>query len=202
MTTANDLPALTELTLAAENSRSQPVRSLHPKLTASDWDKTVRLHNHRVVVSLLALGLRIDQAEEVASQTWQRLMEKHANGELEDIRIPGLAIHQARFLGLNALKQQQQRQRTTVPLDGPGQNMIHTAANPETQLIAREQLDRALSVLNQCSGSAQAVFLHAYDDPPPTHAQIAERLGLSVQRVRQILCEVRKKMRHAMEDRP
>jgi RNA polymerase sigma-70 factor (ECF subfamily) len=54
-------------------------------------------------------------------------------------------------------------------------------------------------VLSACSDSAKKVFRLAYGGDGLSHAEVAERVGLSLQRVRQILCEVRAKLRTALE---
>ena len=159
---------------------------------AVDWDAAVRAHNARVVASLLALSVPIHQADELASQTWARLIEQERAGELTEIKLPGLAIKQARFLALDWLKV---RGREVDLHDDVGQ----ASGDPVRTLIARSDVEIALRVLATCSPSAQAVFGYLYDDPPPSHDVVAKRLGLSVQRVRQILCEVRKKIRAALE---
>jgi RNA polymerase sigma factor (sigma-70 family) len=157
-----------------------------------DWDAAVRAHNPRVVASLLALSVPIHQADELASQAWARLIEQERAGELAEIKLPGLAIKQARFLALSWLKVSQRE----VSL---GDEVGQAAGDPERALIARRDVEIALRVLATCSPSAQAVFRLLYDDPPPPHEVVAQRVGLSVQRVRQILCEVRKKIREALE---
>jgi RNA polymerase sigma-70 factor (ECF subfamily) len=43
------------------------------------------------------------------------------------------------------------------------------------------------------------VFRLAYGGEGLSHAEVARRVGLSLQRVRQILCEVRAKLREAMQ---
>jgi DNA-directed RNA polymerase specialized sigma24 family protein len=165
---------------------------------AVDWSSSVRAHNPRVVASVLALSVPIDQAEELASQAWARLIEQHEAGALADIKLPGLAIKQARFLALSWLKGRHRESglSDTVAADESGDG-----ADPERLLIARREVEMALRVIAGCSRSAQAVFHHLYDDPPPPHEVVAERVGLSVQRVRQILCEVRKKIRAALESK-
>lgn len=157
-----------------------------------DWDAAVRAHNPRVVASLLALSVPLHQADELASQTWARLIEQERAGALTEIQLPGLAIRQARFLALTWLK----RRGREVDLSD---ELEHAGIDPERVLIARRDVETALRVLATCSPSAQAIFQHVYDDPPPSHDAIAKHLGLSVQRVRQILCEVRKKIRAALE---
>jgi RNA polymerase sigma-70 factor (ECF subfamily) len=157
-----------------------------------DWDAAVRDHNARVVASVLALSVPIHQADELASQTWARLIEQERAGELVEIKLPGLAIKQARFLALTWLKT---RQREVDLRD----DVAEAAGDPERALIARRDVEIALGVLATCSASAQAVFRLLYDDPPPPHHVVAQRVGLSVQRVRPILCEVRKKIREALE---
>lgn len=157
-----------------------------------DWDAAVRDHNARVVASLLALSVPIHQADELASQAWARLIEQERAGELPEIKLPGLAIKQARFLALTWLK----RSRREVDLSD---DVAESSVDPMCALIARRDVEVALRVLATCSASAQAVFRSLYDDPPPPHEVVARRVGLSVQRVRQILCEVRKKIREALE---
>jgi len=53
--------------------------------------------------------------------------------------------------------------------------------------------------LSRCSPNARSVFRLVYGGEGLDHAQVAERLGLSLQRVRQIVCEVRKLLRGAVE---
>jgi RNA polymerase sigma factor (sigma-70 family) len=160
-----------------------------------EWDAAVRDHNARVVASLLALSVPIHQADELASQAWARLIEQDLVGELAEVKLPGLAIKQARFLALTWLKV---RRREV----GLSDDVAEGSDDPERALIARRDVETALRVLATCSASAQAVFRLLYDDPPPSHDVVAQRVGLSVQRVRQILCEVRKKIREALEKTP
>jgi RNA polymerase sigma-70 factor (ECF subfamily) len=55
--------------------------------------------------------------------------------------------------------------------------------------------------LRRCPSRAQQVFREVYGPAEASHADVARRLGLSVQRVRQIVCEVRARLRRALEDR-
>src|SRR5262249_34531104 len=82
-----------------------------PSMTV-DWDEAVRAHNARVVASLLALSIPFDQAEELADQAWARLIEQHRAGQLTEVKLPGLAIKQARFLALDWRKEQARRSPT------------------------------------------------------------------------------------------
>jgi len=40
----------------------------------------------------------------------------------------------------------------------------------------------------------RAIFQAVYSDPSIPHAETAKRFGLSVQRIRQLLCEIRKRV--------
>jgi RNA polymerase sigma-70 factor (ECF subfamily) len=161
---------------------------------AVDWDGAVRVHGARVVASLLALSIPLDAADELASQAWERLIERERAGQLEEVKLPGLAIKQARFLGFDWLRARKRSAEVPLP-------ELPAAGDPERTLIARRDVETALRVIAGCSRSAQAVFYHLYDDPPPPHEVVAARVGLSVQRVRQILCEVRKRIREALESK-
>ena len=161
------------------------------------WDDAIRRHGHRVYVSVLALGLTPDRAKEIVQATWTRLMEQHAAGTLVELDFPGLAIRQARFLALNELQRRKTEMRVlaAVPEATPEPGIEHVVAN-------RQQIDRMLTALATCSPTAKTVFRLVYATPGGTCASAAREVGLSLQRVRQILCETRTHIRRALEATP
>jgi RNA polymerase sigma-70 factor (ECF subfamily) len=161
------------------------------------WNALVHQHNHRVVVSLLARGVRIDRARDLAQDAWLRLIEQQREGRLAHLSLPGLAIAQAGFLALEEAR----RARRTDPADAGdvAAGLADPAANAETRLLAEERLARAEAVLARCSPSARRVFRLVYGDECMSHAEVAAQVGLSLQRVRQIVCEVRKLLRAEIE---
>jgi RNA polymerase sigma factor (sigma-70 family) len=159
------------------------------------WNALVQRHNHRVVVSLLARGVRLDRAKDLAQDAWLRLIEQQRDGKLSHLQLPGLAIAQAWFLALEAAR----RARRTEPReDAEVAKLADPRADAETRLLAEEQLARAEQVLSQCSPSARRVFHLAYGAEGLSHAEVAMKVGLSLQRVRQIVCEVRALLRAAV----
>jgi len=158
------------------------------------WAGLIERHNHRVVVSLLARGLLIDRARELAQETWLRLIESQRAGRLARLELPGLAIVQAGFLAAN-------ERRALVPgaaLDG--ETLPAPGGNAEDRAIDRQQLERVRRALGACSPSARRVFEFVYDHPELTYPEAAARLGLSSQRVKQIVCEVRARLRRSLEE--
>ena len=163
---------------------------------AERWARLIERHNHRVVVSLLARGLPIDRARELAQETWLRLMEQHRAGRLDTLVLPGLAVVQAGFLAANERRRGPATEVDDQALAAPG-------ATVEARAIDRQQLDRVRRALGECSPSARRVFEFVYDHPELTYAEAAARLGLSSQRVKQIVCEVRRRLRDCLkEDEP
>jgi RNA polymerase sigma factor (sigma-70 family) len=165
--------------------------------TPEIWDDAIRRHGHRVYVSVLALGLTPDRAKEIVQATWTRLMEQHAVGSLVELDFPGLAIRQARFLALNEMQRRKVEMRVlaSVPEAAPEPNV-------ERVVASREQIDRMLDALQTCSPTARKVFRLVYATPGGTCATAAQEIGLSLQRVRQILCETRNHIRRALEATP
>lgn len=166
------------------------------------WDSEVRRHNRRVVTVLLSRGVRLADAKDVAQEAWARLFQKWQSGQLERIELPGLVIRQALFLAADSRRAQERsadlltlrsRAAGSPPADAP------RVESPEAKLLAAEALSRARQAFATCSPRAREVFVRAYLDNLP-HAQLAESLGMSVQRLRQTLCEVRAKLRAAMEE--
>ena len=164
------------------------------------WSALVARHNHRVVVSLLARGLRVDKAKDVAQEAWIRLVEQQRLGKLDRLQLPGLAIAQATFLALEAARREANARRHE-PIDETGlaASLADPRCDAESRLVTEERVDRAVEVLSRCSPSAKKVFRLAYGGDGLSHTEVADRVGLSLQRVRQILCEVRAKLRTALE---
>jgi RNA polymerase sigma-70 factor (ECF subfamily) len=165
------------------------------RVDRAEWDRIIRAHDRRVFLSVLALGVRADRARDVVQATWTRLMEKDERGELTRENLAGLAVAQARFLALDELRR-------------AGEELRHAEAPPERPdevdaerlLLGRERLERAAVALASCPPSAQSLFKLIYAEPPRGYAQAAAELGLSLQRVRQLMCELRKKLRLAIEE--
>jgi RNA polymerase sigma-70 factor (ECF subfamily) len=163
------------------------------------WDRIVARHTRAVWLTVVSLGVPADKARDVVQATWARLYEQRRSFERSrgttEVKMPGLAIAQARFLAIDALRRSrvERRHLATVVAD----DVDHI--DPERQVMSRERLARAADALAKCTAQEQRIFRTVYDDPARPHADIAADVGLSVQRVRQILCEVRAKLREAME---
>ncbi|MBI5546584.1 MAG: sigma-70 family RNA polymerase sigma factor [Deltaproteobacteria bacterium] len=160
------------------------------------WDALVAQHGHAVLVALVARGLAPDRARDLAQAAWMRLIEQQRAGRLESLTLPGLVIAQAGYL---ALEEARKPGEGHLALDGASQ-IPDGASDPEARALGREQLERARRELASCPHSAQEVFGLAYGGTGLPHAEIARKTGLSLQRVRQTLCELRQKLRLAIEE--
>jgi len=159
------------------------------------WNALVAKHNQRVVVALLGRGLGIERAKDIAQEAWLRLLEQQRAGKLRELRLPQLAITQATFLALDDAR----KNGRTLAL-AEGFDAADPSPLPSQKLIGEEELARAQRVLAQCSPSARKSVFARVRGGNLSHADVAERVGLSVQRVRQIVCEVRKELRKEFEE--
>jgi RNA polymerase sigma factor (sigma-70 family) len=170
-----------------------------PRLMA--WRELISQHDRAVVLSLLARGVRLEHARELAHEAWARLYEQETLGRLNRVELPGLAIAQASFLaaqeGRRARKDSRHGPLESAPELGA---LADGASSAEERLVSRQALQKAREVVSGCSSRAQEVFMLAYEHPDQPQAHIAARVGLSVQRVRQILWEVRGRIRAALEE--
>jgi len=157
------------------------------------WARLIERHNHRVVVSLLGRGLGIDRARELAQETWLRLIERHRAGRLEALVLPGLAVVQAGFLAANERRREPSAGAVDDQVAAPGGTALERA-------IDRQELDRVSRALRECPPAARRVFEFVYDHPELSYAEVAARLGLSSQRVKQIVCEVRRRLRDSLAE--
>lgn len=181
---------------ATEDDASLASRALAGDRSA--WSRLIARHDRRVLLSLLARGVRVDRARELAQETWLRLYERHRRGELPRLELPGLAIVQAGFLAANERRREQRPSPRSSSTEGP-REPASGEPGAEDRVIRREELERARAALARLPAGARRVFELLYQNPGLSHAEAAARLGLSTQRVTQVLCEVRKHLRAAIQ---
>ena len=159
------------------------------------WRQAVAQHDHRLIISLLAAGLRLDEARDVAQEAWLRVMESAAAGRLERVELPGLVLRQASFIVAD--RQRARRLRLLAPEHEV--QALSAAETAEGPTHARELLAVVNAELAAASPRARGVFLAAFESPEVGHEALAKKEGLSLQRFRQVLCEVRAKLRRGVE---
>jgi RNA polymerase sigma-70 factor (ECF subfamily) len=169
-------------------------------MARADWPQLIERHTHAVVVSLLARGLRLARARELAAETWSLLYERHQAGLLPVLELPGLAIRQASFL---ALKEGARGARSVCLEDAPELEVLPAdQPSAEARLAARQELALAEGHLAKLPPRAKEIYTLQLEHPDVGHAQLAARVGVSLQRFRQTLCEVRARLRGAIDGDP
>jgi len=163
--------------------------------TREGWDRLVRLHDRRLVVSLLARGVPMERARELAQETWRCLFERDRAGELSRLELPGLAIRQASFFA----KDDRRRARLEPEPRASLPEVSEPRPDAEAFTISRERLEQVERIVLGAGKSQQRVFRLVYGEGLD-HATTATKMGLSVQRVRQIVCEVRRTLRLALDE--
>ncbi len=160
------------------------------------WGALIARYNGRVVALLVARGTRIDRARELAQDAWARLLENQRAGRLGELKLPGLVFQQAMFLATDAAR----RARWEVT---PGELPDSRDPTPgaDDVLTSRAALAAARSSFEECSPAEQRIFKALYDRPESSCREVAETLGVSEQRVKQVAYEVRKRLRAALEEK-
>lgn len=164
-----------------------------------DWDEQMRQHGRKVVVALVARGVPVERAKELAQEAWIRVIQNHRAGRLVELRIPGVVIAQADFLARDDRRRSGRRSLHAVePPAGIDPDANPAPTDLEQRLVARQQLRKIAAVVERASPNARRVFFMMYGGNARPAAEIAAELGLSVQRVRQIACELRKRIRQEL----
>ncbi len=185
-----------------EAAESEEARLLERARTgdAAAWEKLIARHGRRILLVLLARGVRASRAEEIAQETWARLIAKSKEGELDRLELPGLAITQATNLALDDGRRERVRRAASLEESKEAQAIVDPKADVLQRLVTRENVERALIELEACPPRAREVFAVVYENPEMPHVEAAKKLGLSVQRVRQTLCDVRARLRAKLEE--
>jgi RNA polymerase sigma-70 factor (ECF subfamily) len=166
-----------------------------PLPPSTDWQEVATKFHRRILVSVLAYGVRADRAEEVVQATWSALIAAERVGQLTRIELPGLALAQARFFALKELKRHGLERRTMVASDNLDELAADSGGTPEAELLAKEHAAQLMLAIEQMPESAQRLFRLLYADPKLPHADAARALGLSLQRVRQLSSELKQRVR-------
>lgn len=185
--------ALLDLPLPTAAGLDAPAEELARRGDRVAWERLIARHQHRVVVALVAQGLAPHAARDFAQDAWARLIAQADAQQLPRLELPGLAIRQALFLARSA------HRRDGEVHAGPDEVAAPPSPSAEALYVSREQLARTHAALSRMHLNARRVFECLYGDPPKSQAETAALLGLSLQRVRQILCEVRKELRATLE---
>jgi RNA polymerase sigma-70 factor (ECF subfamily) len=162
----------------------------------TDWEGLIAQHDHTVVLALLAKGLRIHEAREIAHDAWARLFEQRLAGKLPTLELPGLAIRQALYLAADFLRARRRH-------EGPELESLELAdpqPGAEARLELRQLLKRTEVAAAGLGPRAQAVFSTVMSHPETPQVELAGRLGISLQRLRQSLCEARARLKAAVEE--
>jgi len=175
---------------APEVARREPIEEI-------PWNEMMRRHGRRVVVALVSRGVPLERAKELAQDAWMRVIDRHRSGLIREVSLPGLIITQAGFLARDDMRREERRARLGEPRSRAARDAV---LDLEGQLDARDQLRLVRSVLDRASPNAQRVFGLLYGENAMTPTEVAAELSLSVQRVRQIVCELRKRMRAELAD--
>jgi RNA polymerase sigma factor (sigma-70 family) len=160
----------------------------------TQWAARIARHERALLIALLARGIPLDRAQDLAQMAWTRLWEQQLAGGLAFVELPGLAIRQALLLEADARRLQRRQhglrvlERAPAPLD------------PDEQILSRDQLRRVAAELDRVAPSARKVFELAHGGEGLSHGEIALRIGLSVERVRHVLCELRERLRPLIEE--
>ena len=131
----------------------------------------------------------------MAQEAWLRVMEAAAAGRLERVELPGLVIRQASFI----VADRQRARRLRIPATEREVECLTASETAEGHTHARELLAVVNAELATASARARGVFLAVLNAPDSGHRVLAEQEGLSLQRFRQVLCEVRAKLRRVVE---
>jgi RNA polymerase sigma-70 factor (ECF subfamily) len=146
-------------------------------------------------VSLLAQGFCLEQAQELTQETWARLWAQHHRGALAELSLPGLAITQAGFLARDAL-----RRGLRSAEEAPGPEREAPLPSPEDRLASAQTLRAVRRELGTLPEHHRRAFELAHEGVP--HADIGRRLDLTPQRVRQLVWEIRTRLRARFGETP
>lgn len=166
-------------------------------VTPERWAQAYAQHHHTVVLAMLANGVRLDEARELAHDAWARIFEQTQIGKVTNVELPGLIIRQAYFLWVESRRRESTRGQRNGTLD-EAKAVADPRSTPEDTVSGRELLGAVQQVMAAASPRQRSVLSAVVTSPGAQHADLAKHEGVSLQRFRQVLCEVRSQLRAAV----
>lgn len=165
--------------------------------TETAWSRLVQRCTPQVIAALLARGIALHDAVELTQRAWTRLWEQQVSGKLTQFPSAQLAIAQARFLAIDTFRQSSAHPQ--APLCD-AEAVVDEQPSAGDRIASAQTIALLQRALTGCTPAERRIFETAMQSPGTGAEAIGHRLGLSAQRVRQVVCEVRRKLRKAMED--
>lgn len=160
--------------------------------TSLPWADWAQQYDRIVWLRIVAHGIDPERASEIKQEVWELLFRRYQRGALGEVTMPGLALAQADFL---AGSERRLKRTQDIGLQPNEQTVDAKQFEPEHVAIQRARLRRVASVVGASSKTTQRVFELHYSPPCLSTFEIAVRLNITEQRVRQVICELRERLR-------
>lgn len=163
------------------------------------WNALVREHDPAVQAYVRRRWLavvRFADTADIAQEAWMRLVRRVRDGisgrrpRLRELRLPSLAIAQARWVALELLARKAGRLEIATDGDDPDARALGT---PETALIDREELSRALRAVESLPHRDRLAWELRYRDDRDFD-EIAQIMDISPGAVRMAISRARRRV--------
>ena len=154
------------------------------------WSTIVGRYNALVLGIFIGYAIARPRAVELCQDLWLRLYLKARDGLLKALRMPGLAVREARFRALDELR----GARTDTESVDEMEAFAIEAPSAEEQTARRTELAAARRMVSALPTRQREVLVARVVHGQST-AQVAQALGISQARTKQTLCAARARMR-------
>lgn len=162
-----------------------------------DWNALAKRYDRVIWLRLLALRVPVQQAHDLKQVVWETLISKWQQGEFDYLQMPGLALKQADFVAKRSWRKPRCEGADNIA-ELSDKRVASLAGDAEKSVLDRARLQEILALVDTASATARRVFRLTYSPPGKTAAEVAQTVGLSEQRVRQTLCELRALLRGSL----
>jgi RNA polymerase sigma factor (sigma-70 family) len=147
------------------------------------WDALFRRHHLTLKMWVIGRGIRPSRAEEICQEVWTILPQRDREGKLPYIEMPGLAIHQARWL-IHDEYRRRRRDDHEMPV-----HLVDPSTRPDRRAEDREELAIVLALIDALPPRQREIFIACRR--AESYEAAREILGGgSIQHLKQTVCRV------------
>ena len=158
------------------------------------WDAIIHAYHDTVSGHVRIRGASTAESEDIAQATWLRLWWKVKNALLLELVVPALPKHQAMFLLLSYW-----RKGKDILLDTDDDG-VGTSGGKATGAEDQVLIEEIRAYVRKHSERDYYIYVN-FIEMEASAAEVATALGITVQRVRQRACELRKLI-HSYTEEP